>query len=240
MEKYSVDIVIPVYYGNLEELEQSVKKQVEFYKENLKDFKWKIVISINGKDADKIIEKSKELTEKYEGVTYLYNPMPGKGAGVMNAWNKSEADIRAYMDVDLATDLKDFKNLIEQVVLGYDISTGSRYHPFSKVNRKLIRVITSGFYHTFVTRLFLGAKYHDAQCGFKAVNKKIVDEVLPIIKDHNWFFESEMMYLAQKKGFKIKEIPIVWKETWKSGIHSLRKIVVEFLKKSIELRFRKL
>jgi hypothetical protein len=238
--KPSVEIAIPVYYNNLLEIEESVSKQIEFFSKTLTDFNWKIVIAINGKNAEKIINKSKELSKAYKNVAYIYTPNPGKGHGVLSAWKSSNADIMSYMDVDLATDIKDFKNLIEKIVKGYDVSVGSRYHKKSKVHRKLIRVFISRVYQIFFLKLFMGAKYKDAQCGFKAVNKKVVKEVLPLIKDGNWFFESEMMFIAQKKGLKIVEIPVVWSETWRSTIQNFTKVILDFILKSIELRFRKL
>jgi len=238
--KPSVDIAIPVYYNNLSEIEESVKKQTDFFSKSLTDFDWKIVIAINGVKAEKIINKSKELSKEYKNVTYIYTPNPGKGNGVLSAWKSSEADIMSYMDVDLATDIKDFKNLLNKIVEGYDVSVGSRYHKKSKVHRKLIRVFISRVYQIFFLKLFMGAKYKDAQCGFKAVNKKVVKEVLPLIKDGNWFFESEMMFIAQRKGLKMVEIPIVWRETWRSTIQSFTKVILDFMKKSAELRFRRL
>lgn len=240
MKKYSVDIAIPVYFGNIKELGWSIKNQVEFYKKHLKDFKWTIVIAINGKNSEKIIAKSRKLSKKYKNVKYIYTPLIGKGAGVMEAWKNSKADIMAYMDVDLATNLHAVRNLFNQIIKGYDISTGSRYHPLSVVKRNLWRKITSMGYYVFFTKLLMRGTYRDAQCGFKAVNKEIIHNILPLIKDHNWFFESEMMYLAFKKGYKIKEIPVIWKETWDSTIHNLWNVVREFFKKSLELRFRKI
>lgn len=238
--KHSVDIILPVYYKNFNELEESIKKQINFFKKVLEDFKWKIIISINGKNCEKIISLSKKLSKKYKEVDYLYSKNAGKGVGVINGWIKSKAEIKAYMDVDLATDIKDFKRLIDPILKGYDISTGSRYHKKSQIKRNFFRRIISIIYHLILLKLILGIKkYKDAQCGFKAVNKKFVDNILPLVKDRNWFFESEMMYFAEKKGFKIIEVPIKWKESKKSSVN-LKKAIPEFFIKTIKLKFRKI
>jgi len=239
MNKKSVDIVLPVYYGNLKELEWSVKKQISSYIKILKDYKWNIVISINGKNPEDMINLSKKLMKKYKNVKYVYTPIAGKGSGVINAWEKSKADVRIYMDVDLAVDLKCLPLLIKKINDGYDISIGSRYHTSSKVKRSFKRKIVSIIYHLFLLKLLMNARYKDAQCGFKAINKKVAENVLPLVKDRVWFFESELLYIAQRKGFKIIEIPIIWNEGRFSSIN-LFKVIPEFLTKMIRLRFRKL
>ena len=235
----SVDIVLPVYHGNLNELEKSIEKQVQSYKKILNRYDWKIVISINGKNADKIINLSKKLSKKYKNIRYLYTEIPGKGSGVINGWVKSKADIRVYMDIDLAVDLICLPELIKKIESGYDISIGSRYNKSSKIKRSFKRKIISIFYHLFLLKLIFNTKYKDAQCGFKAINKKVAGEIIPLVLDRNWFFESELLYIAQIRRMKIKEIPIIWNEGRFSSIN-LMKVIPEFLIKIIELRFRKL
>jgi len=239
MKKTSVDIILPVYYGNLNEIEDSIKKQVAQYKTSLKWYKWNIVMSVNGKNAEDIINLSKELSKKYKNVRYLYTEVAGKGSGVINGWIKSKADIRVYMDIDLAVSLECLPALIKKIEDGYDISIGSRYHKGSKVKRSLKRKIVSIFYHLLLLKLLLNTKYNDAQCGFKAINKNAASIVIPLIKDHQWFFESELLYIAQRKNMKIAEIPIIWNEGRFSSINLL-KVIPEFFIKMIKLRFRKI
>jgi len=235
----SIDIILPVYYGNLNELEESIEKQVKAYKTLLKNYEWNIVISINGKNAEEIINLSKNLSKKYRNVTYIYTEMPGKGHGVINGWLKSKADIRVYMDLDLSVDLICLPSLIKKIEQGNDISIGSRYLKESKVKRSLKRTIISIFYHLFLLKIILGTRYKDAQCGFKAISKKSAYELLPLVKDRVWFFESELLYIAQKKGYKIAEIPVIWNESKFSSLNLL-KVVPEFFIKMIKLRFRKI
>jgi len=238
-KKIKIDIVLPVYYGNLHEVEDSVKKQVKYYKKALKDFDWKIVLAINGLRAEKVIALAKKLAKRYKRFRYVHTKIPGKGSGIIYAWMHSNADILSYMDIDLATDLACFRDLIEQLNRGYDISIGSRYHPESKTKRTLKRFIFSMIYHIIFTRLILGMKYSDMQCGFKAIKREVAKKILPLIKNKKWFFETEILYIADKKGYKIKEIPIIWKESKFSGIN-IYKAGLEFLKSTLELRFRKI
>lgn len=236
----SVDIVVPVYYGNLEELGPNIGRQVDFFRKNLNGYNWKIVVAINGENADEIIDLTKKLSKKYKEVSYIYTKLAGKGAGVIAGWKNSGADMLTYMDVDLSIKLDGFRDLLRYLEGGFDICAGSRYIKGSKVKRSLKRKVVSFVYHKILLKLVLNVKFTDGQCGFKGITKSAAKMILPLVKDREWFFESEMMYIAEKEGLKIKEIPVVWEETnLQSGI-KLRKVIPEFLKKIILLKLRKI
>jgi glycosyltransferase involved in cell wall biosynthesis len=236
----SVDIAVPVYYGNISELEPNITRQVEFFRKNLSGYDWKITIAINGKNPEDIISLSKKIGKKFKEVSYIYTETSGKGAGVITAWQNSSADILAYMDVDISTRLDEFRGLLNGIEEGFDMCVGSRYLRGSKVRRSLERRVVSFVYHMILLKLFLGVKFTDGQCGFKVMTKKAALKVLPLVRDRVWFFESEMMYLAEKMGMKIKEIPVVWEETdLQSGI-KLHEVVPAFIKKIVLLRLRKI
>ena len=237
MEK-TVDIILPVYCGNINQLENSVKDLVSYFRKNLRDYHWQILLSVNGKNADEILKLSKRLSRIYKEVEFIYTEQGGKGVGVMSGWKHSKAHIRAYMDVDLATDLSCFRNLIRAIEDGYDISIGSRYHSESNIKRTLHRRLLSKVYLLFFYRFLLGVKCSDAQCGFKAVNEKVVKEIVPLVKDTGFFFESELIYLASKKEFKIKEVPIKWREVEFSSVNVI-KTIPNFIKNVIRLKFSK-
>jgi glycosyltransferase AglD len=206
-------------------------------KKNLSNFKWQIVISLNGPNIDNIRKLSKKLSSKFPEVDYVSTQNQGKGNGVINGWVRSKAEIRTYMDLDLATDLESFNPMISKINQGYDVCIGSRYHKKSKIKRKFLRRIASDVYNFLLIRVLLGLNSSDVQCGFKAVNKKFIDTILPLVKDRNWFFETEMMYLAHNNKLKIVEIPVKWKEGERSSL-KLRKAAPEFFGKAFKLRFR--
>ena len=240
MKKKQIDIMLPVYRGNLHEIPESIEKQVKHFSAVLKKYDWKIVLAINGKNAGEIIALAERLGREDRRIAYDYVEQPGKGSGIGHSWSRSKADIMTYMDIDLSTDIEAFPNLVAQIENGYEISIASRYLPESVVVRSLKRKIVSVGYHKFFMKYFLGAKrYTDAQCGFKAVSRKVVEEILPLVRNRYWFFESEMLYIAQLKGFKIKEIPVKWIESEFSGV-ALYKAILEFIKCGIALRFRKI
>lgn len=234
-----LDIVIPVYHGNLHEIAPCIQQLVPFLKQALYDYEWKMIFAVNGQDQEEIISLVKELNTVYPRVWFCSIARPGKGSGVIHAWTTSDAEILAYMDVDLSADLSNFRNLIIWIDQGADFCIGSRYHPESKVERSMKRKIISIIYHKAVIKILLGAKsYTDAQCGFKAVSQRVVKEILPLVKSRDWFFESEMLYIGQRKKFTILEFPVQWKESKFSSIN-LYKAIWEFMKASVKINFRK-
>mgnify|MGYP001594412604 CR=1 FL=1 len=238
-KRRSVDIALPVYYGIVPELGNSVTTLVKYCQKTLKEYAWTIVLAVNGKQPEQVMNLAKKLERKYKGkVAHIYTPYPGKGQGVIEAWTKRKVDIHAYMDVDLSTDLSALVPMLKGIEEGYDIVGGSRYHPLSKIKRSLKRYIISRGYTILLYRSLL-APVRDPQCGFKAVTPKVVKEILPLIKDKVWFWESEMVYLAYKKGFRIKEVPVIWTERKISGVN-LVKIIPGFIKNVIRMRFTKI
>lgn len=236
-----IDIVLPVYHENLLTLKKNVPLLIKILDKKLTGYAWKIVIAINGIHANEIIALSTALVQTFpERVEYVYVPFSGKGWGVIYAWQKSNANVRAFMDVDLATDPKDIDQLIFPILKNEaDIVIGSRHLPASILQRSWPRRIVSTIYNHLFVPVFLGCPLRDLQCGFKAVNRKFVEEILPLVKDREWFFETELLYIAYKKKFNIKEIPVEWVEGETSGLY-LKKVIPQFIKKLFELKCRKI
>jgi hypothetical protein len=144
-------------------------------------------------------------------VTYVALELKGRGRALRKAWLESEADAVSYMDVDLSTELTAFPKLVEALDEGYQVAVGSRLMPGSKVKRSLKREITSRGYNILIKLLF-GSGFSDAQCGFKVVKRDIAQELVPHIKDQAWFFDTELLLLAERKGYRIKDVPVAWVE----------------------------
>ena len=240
MNRLRIDIMLPVYHGNIHEIPESIQKQIEYYEEALGEYDWRIVLAINGPNAENVISLAQKLGRQDMRITSDYVERPGKGSGIIHSWSRSTADILSYMDIDLSTDIRGFSHLVSGIKAGYDIAIGSRYHPDSTVERSFKRRIVSASYHKIFMKIILGARtYTDGQCGFKAVSPRVVKEILPLVRNRNWFFESEMLYIAERKGLKIKEVPVNWKESEFSGM-KLYKAILEFIKCGISLRLRRL
>ena len=233
----SVDIVIPIYYGCKDEIGPSINKQVNFFRKNLKGYKWTIWIGLNGENRNNILELCKGIEKKFKEVRLDYVKRQGRGESLRNIWLKSKADFVAYMDVDLATSLENFRDLLSPLENSYDFTYGNRYSQGNKSHRNLKRLIVSKIYNVVMINAFLGAKFNDAQCGFKALKTDVAKKIVPLIKDNSWFFDTELLYIAEKKGYNLKGIPVEWKEGSNSGVKII-KTSFDFIKKTIELKYR--
>lgn len=208
MKKYTVVIVIPIY-NEEEELEKNITKLHTFAQKNLSTYLWKILVADNA-STDNSLNIAEKLSKQKPNIDYLHLDRKGRGLAVKKAWKESKADIFIYMDVDLSTDLANLPALLSSLERDYDIAIGSRLLPNSKVvGRPLKREILSRIYNILI-KIFFQVKFSDAQCGFKGVTKKTVVKLLPYIKDNAWFFDSELLIVGEKLGFRIFEEAVRW------------------------------
>ena len=168
-----------------------------------------IVIAEDGSDSTQLVN---ELKQKYPNIIHLqHDERLGRGRALREAWGTIEGDVYAYIDVDMATDLMKFdayKNLLESES---DLVTGSRYIAGSETNRPRLRRFASKTYNWFV-RILFSTGAHDHQCGFKSFTARLVKVLSLEAKSDSWFWDTEVIVLARKRGFRIREIPIHWTE----------------------------
>ena len=208
VKKPSVNIVIPVY-NEEHELAESIKTLAEYLRAHLTDFIWRITVADNA-SSDTTLSVARRLTKLYPQVSVVHLPQKGRGRAVKFVWQQDDADIFAYMDVDLSTDLKHLPPLVRSLTRGYDIAIGTRNAKGSRVyGRSLLRTITSKVYIMLI-KLFFWVHFSDAQCGFKAVTRRVVADIIPKIKDEEWFFDTELLVVAEKMGYRIYEEPVTW------------------------------
>ena len=207
-KKKSVVVVIPIY-NEERELSASLYKLNTYCEKNLNEFAWRIIIADNA-STDISGKIALNLTKKLSRVSYLHLNLKGRGRAVKKAWQEADADFLVYMDVDLSTDLKSLTDLLDALIKGADIAIGSRLIKGAKVvHRPLKREILSRGYNILIKLLFK-THFSDAQCGFKAVTKKVVKNLLPYIKDNAWFFDSELLIMGENTGYRIYESPVLW------------------------------
>lgn len=232
-------ITIPAY--NEEAIiESSLLKLAAYAQKFLADYDYQIIVADN-KSTDKTAEKVKQLLVKINRLDYLFIEQKGKGLAIRTTWQKYLADFDyfVFMDADLATDLKALLPLVSALASeNYDLAIGSRNLKKSKIQRSLLRRFFS-FGYGVLAKLILGTKISDSTCGFKAVSQKVVQAIMPLVKNQTWFFDSELVFLAEKKGFKIKEIPVNWAEPSKENKSKVNvfKVSGQYLKELLRLRF---
>jgi|SRR3989344_272023 len=209
MKKLSVEITVPVY-NEEKELEKNITKLFRFCKKNLNHYDWHITIADNASsDNTPIIASS--LTQMYPEISYFRLEQKGRGRAVKRVWSESKSDICAYMDLDLSTDLIHLPKIISVLDSGYDVTIGSRLARGARVEgRTMLRELTSRALNFFFIQFFFQTHFTDAQCGFKAVTKKVVKNVIPKVKDNEWFFDGELLIIAEKSGYRIYEEPVHW------------------------------
>ena len=207
--KPKVEITIPVY-NEEEELEDHISILSHFCDKNLSSYDWHITVADNA-STDRTPGIAAKLSKKDQRVSYIHLPQKGRGRAVKETWTGSKSDFCVYMDLDLSTDLTHLPRILSALKSGYDIAIGSRLAKGAKVQgRTLIREITSRTLNFFFIQLFFHTHFTDAQCGFKAVTKKVVDELIPKVRDNGWFFDGELLIVAEKSGYKIYEEPVNW------------------------------
>jgi glycosyltransferase involved in cell wall biosynthesis len=231
----SVDVVIPVY-NEEHVLAESVATLRHFLSQSF-HHQWRILIADNA-STDDTLAIAQELAEKHRDVASLHIPEKGRGRALKASWLGSAADIVSYMDVDLSTELEAFPPLIEAIAgEGYHVATGSRLAPDSETTRSLKRETISRGYNLMIKALFF-TRFADAQCGFKALSRQAVRELVPLIENNEWFFDTELLILAEKAGYPVKEIPVRWLEDLDTRVN-IGKTVWEDIRGLARLRLRR-
>lgn len=177
---------------------------------------FRITIVDNG-STDTTARIASALAGEFERVRALHTSQRGKGHAIALGWSTSDADVLAFMDVDLSVDLDDLTPLVAPLLTdssstdAADLCIGSRYLDGAEVTRGWRRTLISRGYRRLV-RLCLGATVTDPPCGFKAIRRTTASELLPLVQDTAWFFDTELVVLAQRGGHRIREIPVTWHE----------------------------
>ena len=202
-----VDIVVPVR-NEERDLALSVRRLVAYLRESF-PFRAQITIADNGStDATWVI--AGRLARELPEVRAVHMDLPGRGRALRAIWSQSEAEVLAYMDVDLSTDLNALLPLVAPLLSGHsDLAIGTRLARGSRVIRGPKRELISRGYNLLL-RTLMGARFSDAQCGFKAIRRDQARALLPLTRDTGWFFDTELLVLAERAGMRIHEVPVDW------------------------------
>ncbi len=215
----SVEIVIPVYNE-----EKALRRSIETLRAYLLryfPYQWRITIADNA-SIDRTLEIAKELAREYPHVKALHLDQKGRGRALRTAWLASDADVVSYMDVDLSTNLESFLPLVAPIITGHsDLAIGSRLLRGAMVTRQWKREIISRCLNLTIKLMFHN-RFSDAQCGFKAIRTSVARELLPMVENQAWFFDSELLLLAEERGYRIYEVPVVWVEDLDSRVNVVK------------------
>ena len=227
-----VEIVIPVY--NEERVLRQSVETLRAYLIRYFPYRWQITIADNA-STDQTWARAEALAAEYEGVRALHLDQKGRGRALRTAWLASDADVVSYMDVDLSTNLESFLPLVAPIITGHsDLAIGSRLLRGAVIARQWKREIISRCYNLMIWMLFHN-RFSDAQCGFKAVRTTAAHELLPNVENQEWFFDTELLLLAEERGLRIYEVPVVWVEDLDSRVN-IRKTAFEDIRGLVRVR----
>ena len=229
-----VEVVLPVY-NEEDDLPGSINILISYLRVNA-PWAWRILIADNA-STDNTFTVATGLAKTHMRVQVLHLDEKGRGRALRTAWLASDADVVCYMDVDLSTDLSALLPLVSAILDdGYDVAIGSRLANGAHVsNRTLKREIISRGYNTII-KLMYWTPISDAQCGFKALSRAAAQKLLPKVKDNGFFFDTELLLIAQKRGMRIYEVPVTWKDDPDSRVR-LVSTIMEDLRGLMRLRF---
>jgi len=202
-----VDIVIPVH--NEERVLEISVRRLHRYLTGSFPVPWVITVADNA-STDRTWRIACRLSRDLDGVRAVHLAQKGRGRALRAVWERSRATVVAYMDVDLSTGLDALLPLVAPLLTGHsDVAIGSRLAPGARVVRGPKREIISRLYN-LVLRATLRNSFSDAQCGFKAVRADVARRLLPLVEDNAWFFDTELLVLAERNGLRVHEVPVDW------------------------------
>ena len=207
MKVLQVDVVVPVR-NEERDLVPSIRRLVAYLRESF-PFTARVTIADNG-STDTTWAIATGLDRELAEVRAVHMDLPGRGRALRAIWSESDAEVLAYMDVDLSTDLNALLPLVAPLLSGHsDLAIGTRLARGSRVIRGPKRELISRSYNVLL-RTLMGARFSDAQCGFKAIRRDQARALLPLTQDTGWFFDTELLVLAERAGLRIHEVPVDW------------------------------
>ncbi|MGW3347524.1 glycosyltransferase [Nonomuraea rubra] len=214
-----VEVVVPVH-NEQRALRASITRLQTYLARNF-PYGFRITIADNA-STDNTWQIATELAGELPDVRAVHLDEKGRGRALRRVWSQSEADVVSYMDVDLSTDLDAFLPLVAPLLSGHsDLAIGTRLARAARVERGPKREFISRSYNLLL-RLGMGAGFSDAQCGFKAVRTEIAQALLPGVEDEQWFFDTELLLLAERHGLRIHEVPVDWVDDPDSRVDIVR------------------
>lgn len=203
----AVEVVVPVHNEECA-LEASVR-MLHRYLQTAFPFRAAIVIADNA-STDTTLDVARRLEAELAGVRVVHLDAKGRGRALSTVWGTSDAEVLAYMDVDLSTDLAALLPLVASCLSGHsDLAIGTRLSRSARVVRGPVREVISRCYNLLL-HATLHVRFSDAQCGFKAIRRDCARELLPLVEDTGWFFDTELLVLAERAGLRIHEVPVDW------------------------------
>ncbi|OIH94310.1 glycosyltransferase [Curtobacterium sp. MCBA15_001] len=210
-----IDIVVPCH-DEQDTLAAHVRRLHAFCRSSLPG-SWRITIADNA-STDDTPRIADDLAAMLDGVHAVHLPLKGRGRALKAVWGASPARVLVYLDEDLSTDLAALEPLVAPLLSGHsDLAIGTRLAGSSRVVRGGKREFISRSYNLLL-RSTMGVSFSDAQCGFKAITREAAEHLLPLCEDDAWFFDTELLVLAEHAGLRVHEVPVDWVDDVDSSV----------------------
>ncbi|MFC7019947.1 MULTISPECIES: flippase-like domain-containing protein [Haloarcula] len=218
-----VSVVLPAY-NEADTIERTVSVTLETLDSFLPAGSYEVIVAEDG-CADRTPEIAARLASEDDRVRHVHSDERlGRGGALEYAFERAAGETLVYFDTDLATDMRHLEELVESVrTEGYDVATGSRWMPENRADRPAKRGIPSFGYNTLV-RTVLRSDLRDHQCGFKAFDRAVLESLLPAVGDEHWFWDTEVLVKAQRRGYRVKEFPVDWTPKGDSKVDIVRDV----------------
>ncbi|MDQ6641297.1 MAG: bifunctional glycosyltransferase family 2/GtrA family protein [Actinomycetota bacterium] len=214
----TIDVVMPVHNE-----ETDLVASVERVRTHLTTLPWTFRITIaDNASTDATAALAMRLAQTFEEVRVVHLAAKGRGRALKQVWSTSDSPVLVYMDVDLSTDLNALMPLVAPLLSGHsDLAIGTRLRYGSRVSRGPRRELISRGYNLLVKGT-LRTRFSDAQCGFKAIRRDVARALLPLVEDDAWFFDTELLVVAERAGLRIHEVPVDWVDDPDSRVEIFR------------------
>jgi putative flippase GtrA len=202
-----LELALPVH-DEAKTLELNLRRLHAYLSQHF-PFSWRLAI-VDNASTDDTLAIGHRLAAELSGIRVLHLDRKGRGSALRAAWLTSDAAVVAYTDIDLSTGLDALLPLIAPLLSGHsDVAIGSRLLSAANVARGPKREMISRVYN-LILRATFSTRVHDAQCGFKALRADVARQLVPAVVDNGWFFDTELLLLAEQNGLRIHEVPVDW------------------------------
>ncbi len=218
-----ISVIIPAY--NEEKNITNTLQEVAGYLTGKFGKDWEAIVVDDG-SSDATYRLAEEcirtLKEANANLRLLKNEKnAGKGSAVRKGMLAAQGDIRLFMDADNATRIEELEKLLPPFSEEADIVIGSRKIKGALIVEKqpFIRRFASRVYH-WIVKLLLGTSVSDYNCGFKALKGGVARDLFSIGQANGWEFDAELLFLAKKKGYRVREVPVIWQHKGTSKVQT--------------------
>ncbi|MGQ9778956.1 MAG: dolichyl-phosphate beta-glucosyltransferase [Bacillota bacterium] len=214
-----LSLVIPAY-NEEERLPKTLDRIIAYFADR-EDYE---IVVVDDGSTDNTLALARAYAARYPQIRVVTNGTNrGKGYSVRHGLLVARGRIRLFSDSDLSTPIEETPKLLARLKEGYDLAIGSRYSPDANLVRPqpfYRRILRLGF--NLLVRLITGLKYHDTQCGFKALTKESAELIAPRLSIAGFGFDPELLWIAERFGLRVAEVGVTWVDDRRSKVRPLR------------------